>query len=379
MRIVFLGSLFLELTQDPNPEVGVKMEEKVRQGKDSPYKPSWYDRFTDWLEKLPGPVQVYYIIGVAVSVGIYVAIQASQGAYAGSGFFAWHIFLALQPLIILAWMHYLDKVALIALERFKPAMSAGGDVLDAARYEITTLPAGPSIIATILGILLYFVIYGPSSPQQMPVFRLGTSSLSVITVGIYFVFMWGLLGLAVYHTVHQIAVIRKLFANFTNADPYNPEPLYAFSGITGRTAAILLVISYGWVLFLLQTRWMQADAFSGLSVNIFFAFFSLFIFAWPLWGAHQVLVESKRAALAKNAKLMRTATEELHDKIERKKMDMINDWQTALGALETERTRIENLPTWPWRPEALRGLIAALVVPIVVWFMQYLLERVLGN
>ncbi|MGD8849085.1 MAG: hypothetical protein PVF18_05140 [Anaerolineales bacterium] len=345
---------------------------------EEPYKPSWYDRFTDWLERLPGPVLGYYLVGAVVSVGIYVAVQASQGAYAGSGFFVWHIFLALQPLIVLAWMHNLDYAAAIALERFQPAIKPDKEILDLARYKFMTLPSRPAWVATIVGVLLYLVIYGPSSPDQLLMFHLSTATPSLVVVAIYFLFMWALLGLAVFHTTHQITVIRELFAKYTDPDPYNPEPLYAFSGITGRTAAILLLISYAWVLLLLQTGSMQADPVSGLSMNIFFAIFSIFIFAWPLWGAHQLLVDSKKTALAKNAALMKTVVKEVHEKIDQKKLDLMGDWQTALEALEIERTRIEKLPTWPWRPEALRGLIAALVVPVLVWFVQYLLERVLG-
>jgi hypothetical protein len=354
------------------------MEKTIQSAKfEQPYRPSWYDHFTNWVEQPPGPVVAYYFVGAVVSVGIYLVVQVSQGAYAESGFFAWHIFLALQPLILLAWMHYLDHAAVIALRRFKPAIKVGGDILGVAQFKITTLPARPTLFVTLIGMLLFLMIFGRSSSDQLVELRLGISSISMFTVNVYFYVMWGILGVAVYHTIHQITVIRELFADYSVADPYNPEPLYAFSGITGQTAVFLLAISYGWILLLVTSGQMQNDPISGLSVNIFFAFFSLFIFTWPLWGAHQLLVDAKKAALTKNAALMNTAIKELHNGIQEKNLDVVGDWQTALGALEIERTRIEKLPTWPWRPEALRGLVAAVVVPILVWVMQYVLERVL--
>lgn len=342
------------------------------------YKPSWYDRFTHWLEGLPGSILVYYLVGAALSVGIYVTVQASQGAYAESGFFAWHIFLALQPLIVLVWIHYLDKSALIALERFSPAVKSGQDVIDDARYRLTTLPAAPTLVATFVGVLFYVLLYGRTSAQQSPVLHLSTSLLSMITIAIYFVLMWGLLGIAIYHTFHQITVIRNLFSNHTDADPYNPEPLYAFSGVTGRTAVILLLISYGWILLLKQTGLMQSDPVTALSVNGSFAAFSLFIFAWPLWGAHQLLVEAKKDAMTANSELLRSAVEALHTMVRKKEVDPVDNWHKALDALEVERKRIEKLPTWPWRPEALQGLLAAVVIPIIIWVAQFLLERFLG-
>jgi hypothetical protein len=33
---------------------------------------------------------------------------------------------------------------------------------------------------------------------------------------------------------------------------------------------------------------------------------------------------------------------------------------------------LERLPTWPWRPEASRSLLAALV-PLMVWLLQFVL------
>ena len=115
-----------------------------------------------------------------------------------------------------------------------------------------------------------------------------------------------------------------------------------------------------------------------MGTNIFFAAFSLFIFAWPLWGAHQLLVDAKHEALSANAALMRKALSVLHDKVKAERVENSGDWQDALAALDRERTRIAEAPTWPWRPEALRGLIAALIAPILVWFVQYLLERIMG-
>jgi hypothetical protein len=346
---------------------------------DQLYPPSWFDRFKAWLGGLPGPVSAYYLVAGVLSIAIFVSIQATQGAYTDRGFYPWHVFLALQPVIVLSWMHYLDAAAISALERYKPAMKSEEQVLAAVRYRMTILPARPALIATFIGVLIYFVLFGPqSSTATLSDFRLSPSTVSSIMVAFTFLMMWAFLGLAIYNTVQQIAVIRELFARHTQADLYNREPLYAFSGITGRTALVLILNSYGWIWGLNQGGAFETDPVSALGVNIFFAAFSLFIFAWPLWGAHQLLVDAKRDALATNAALMRTTIEELHRGVERKKVEAMDDWHKALAALDLERTRLEQLPTWPWRPEALRGLIAALIVPILVWVVQYLLERILG-
>ena len=50
----------------------------------------------------------------------------------------------------------------------------------------------------------------------------------------------------------------------------------------------------------------------------------------------------------------------------------------TLAALERGRIAIERIPTWPWRPETLRGMIGALVLPVLIFLVQRLLGRLLG-
>jgi len=56
-------------------------------------------------------------------------------------------------------------------------------------------------------------------------------------------------------------------------------------------------------------------------------------------------------------------------------MDSLNK---ALASLEIEAGALRRIQTWPWDPGAVRGLVAALLLPIVVWLLQLLLGRVLG-
>ncbi len=44
----------------------------------------------------------------------------------------------------------------------------------------------------------------------------------------------------------------------------------------------------------------------------------------------------------------------------------------GLAVSDSEYARI---PTWPWEPGALRGLVAALLLPVVIWLIQFFLGR----
>jgi len=73
-----------------------------------PYPPSWFDRLKGLIERLPIPWWLFYLIFSAVSILVFLSVQARAGAY-DDGFFAWHLFLASQPAFVLAAVHYLSQ------------------------------------------------------------------------------------------------------------------------------------------------------------------------------------------------------------------------------------------------------------------------------
>jgi hypothetical protein len=56
-------------------------------------------------------------------------------------------------------------------------------------------------------------------------------------------------------------------------------------------------------------------------------------------------------------------------------MDNLNK---TMASLELEHAALERTSTWPWRPETLRNLAAALFFPVMVWLTQWVLQRVLS-
>ncbi len=101
------------------------------------------------------------------------------------------------------------------------------------------------------------------------------------------------------------------------------------------------------------------------------------IFAWPLLGIHRRLVAEKRKALAESARRFEAAVAELHQRVDKKAMTKMDDLNKTLASLELERAALQRIPTWPWDPGTLRGLAATLVLPLVIWLVQYILQRVL--
>jgi hypothetical protein len=47
----------------------------------------------------------------------------------------------------------------------------------------------------------------------------------------------------------------------------------------------------------------------------------------------------------------------------------------SISGVATLRDRIHRLPTWPWPPNVLRGLLSALLLPVIV----YIASRLIGG
>jgi hypothetical protein len=41
-----------------------------------------------------------------------------------------------------------------------------------------------------------------------------------------------------------------------------------------------------------------------------------------------------------------------------------------------EHRTLEAVSTWPWQPETLRGILVAVLLPLLVWLLQRVLSRV---
>jgi hypothetical protein len=66
-----------------------------------------------------------------------------------------------------------------------------------------------------------------------------------------------------------------------------------------------------------------------------------------------------------------------HLKVDSREFDGSGVLHNAIRSLVVEKDEIQKVPTWPWPPGMLRGWIASLFLPVVVWVLQWLVERLL--
>ena len=156
---------------------------------------------------------------------------------------------------------------------------------------------------------------------------------------------------------------------------FDLSPLYAFSGLTSQTAVGLLIYDYMW--FVTAPELLSTSA--GIGMTVFFAVVSIVTFMWPLLGVHGRLVQEKQRLLRESSQRLGAMIAELHGRVDAGELHSRDELHVIIGSLESEKSMLTGIPTWPWRPATLRGFVTALLLPLVVFVLQFVLQRFLAQ
>jgi hypothetical protein len=353
-----------------------------------PYPPSWFDRVTAWVDRLPGPSWAFYVLLAIVLALAVSAIQWREGAYPAGTFYAAHVFTGASLAAVLGLMHFQDKIATSAITSFRPLLSsrdeAGppsaeeGSTFANLSYRLATLPPRPALLATIAGSAFASIAYVVDVVSgRAPPYLAGAAGTAFSTAAIMipFILANGLFVLLVYHTIHQLLHVSRIYTNHTRIDIYQLQSLYALSLPGALTALGLIAFVYG--LYAITPPGAPENPVQ-IGIYLVFAGAAAAAFTLPLIGAHRALVAEKNASLAHVSSRFKATTIQLHDELDNGRLSQMDALNKALASLQIEQDVLRKIPTWPWDPAAVRALVAALLLPVAVWIIQYLLARLLG-
>ena len=346
----------------------VKAESESR-----PYAPSWLDRFNAWLARLPGPSWAYYLGIWLVLVLLQIAALWGEGAYPVGTFLTNHTVIAGLIPFLLALSLFLDNKAGAALATLRPAMKVSEEEYRRLRYQLTTLPAHPTLLVSLLGVAS-IVLLNVALESFSDFGGLGAFPISRTLIYLTYISAWWVVAAFLYHTVHQLRTINLIYTHYTRVNLFKMRPLYGLSGLTAITGVSLTAITFGWMVINPE---LWGDLISMVIVlPITVLAFAAFI--WPLLGIHRLLEEGKGRLLDECSLRIEAAIAELHRRVDSKGLEGMDDLNKTISSLEIERNLLERIPTWPWRPETVRLLITALALPLGLWFIQYVLQRLMG-
>jgi hypothetical protein len=343
--------------------------EKTRSSKtrDQPYAPSWLDRFTDWIDRLPGPSIIAYLI-LFLLFGIQSQVAAwIFGTYPRGEF---DINLFLYPLFtfeILFFFKFLDKDAENALDEFRPVLAVKDTDFSRIKFEFTNLPALPVIVLTILG-TAFGSYYAYSVEME-----------ATMSFQLSFVAAYGFIGFSIpmilafifsYRIIRQLRNVSRLTSKIPNVDLFNLEPIHALSSHTAKTGLIFLLLTYTNLLISPETLHL-ATAIISLTVISTLSFLAFIV---PLKGINGRLVREKKQMRKEVLHRLRMAFEEADRKFTNNNLSEADELEKTIAIFERQKEFVENIPTWPWKPATLRGFLSAVLLPLIIWIMQEILK-----
>lgn len=338
-----------------------------------PFTPSFLDRFMDFVQRLPMPYWLTYLMLFIVQCMVLHVLAWMDG---------WIPAYTFEPILLLfpfwlwgplALMTYLDQVSLEALSSFRPLLDVDEERLKRMKYEFTNLPSQGVLLSAVFWIIVYLLLTYLTYDAFYVAYGLGTFFAVVI-------FVEGLISYSIgsaiyYHSFRQLKLVNLTVKMVKQFNLFRLDPIYAFSRVTSQ-------IGVSWMIMLtvtLLTFPIQSAHGPVLGVLILQVVLALAAFALPLWFVHRRLVSEKLRLLAEIHRRVESTSDRLHRALEMSEMVEAVQFSNALNGLNIERNVLISLPTWPWRPGTLTGFLSAIVLPIILFIIQFFIRNWLGG
>ena len=346
-----------------------KQPEKSRtQSTNDPYPPSWIDRLIVWIDHLPGPAWIFYLLGVlglAIFINAAFWIDGSMPAGAVDPEFTGY------SIFILYWVglyQYLTGVGSRSLKTFSPLIGSDDPEIKRLDYQLATLPRWLGRLSILLGFgFSTAMALGDPAPYGDIVPRTAIPYVADIAISGFMISAFICL---IIRSVRQLRLVGRLHVRATNINLLKLDPAHAFSVLTSRTGM--------GIIFVVVSSLPLDDTPLSSPLDIFLTLLALslaiIVFVLPIIGIRHQLEEEKKRFLNETNDLLLTASDRLHNLIRGDDYRDVDGTRDAMEALIRERELIGKISTWPWDLNTLRSFTSALLLPVIIWLVTRLLD-----
>lgn len=335
-----------------------------------PYPGSWIDRLIKWISRIPGPSWLFYLVMLLSFALLNNALFWLDGSLAAGTLNPVRLADASFIVFSVALYHHLSLVASLGFKAFRPVLKVPDTDLLILEYRLTTSPRRLGWLAIALG-----VGSGIAAIQSAPSsfgLDVALTFLPVIYQYAYTIFVASSMLALLFQTVRQLRLVSDLHRRATDIDLFQLEPAHAFSSLTARAAIGLVVLIF--VSGLTESSNITILLLVSL---VLIGILAIAVFAVPLLGMRDRLRDEKARLLSETNEAIQVTIGRIHDRVHSNEYEDIGGFSTAMSALVVEREIIEDISTWPWEPSTLRGFASTLLIPIFLWLVTRLLERLI--
>jgi len=269
---------------------------------------------------------------------------------------------------ILAFYHYFEREALLVLDESESLFNLSKEKMEKLKFEIVALPALPFLIISVV----FFLVGVGAAIDQYNITRIGIKHIPFLIdfgLGSLFLFTFA------FRIGRFIFQIRSLFAKLTYLDLYNLSSIYELPSLAAKAGLFYLPIWYINLLANINTA-LSAPIFLGVSV--FGSIVPLAAFVFPIGALRRQLSLQKKEEIVQVSLQLKRAYEIVSTDFDQRKLAKMENLKAAIANLDSHRRYLESVSVWPWKQGTFRLTLTAVMLPILVWFLQQILNALLG-
>lgn len=347
-------------------------QEDVQQnGTYPPYPPSFVDRLMNAVTRLPVPYWLTYLVLFLLQSFAFHVLSWVDGWLPAYTFNALLLLFPLWLWAPLAIITYLNRVSRDALSNFGVLLDYTPERMKNLEYEFTTMPPKPVILSAIFWAVMY-LIFNLLAYQTVYV-AIGYGQIMTVMNIIEGLITFLIGSVIYYHSLRQLRLVDRTVRMVRQFDLFRLDPVYAFSLLTSQTGmAWMLLLTLTLLMIPIQIALIPSIIMLSFQVGLAVAAFVL-----PLRIVNRRLVSEKRGLLAAVDQRVRSTLERLNRSFDEDNFDRMDELNTALTSLNTEREILAKIPTWPWRAGVLSAFLSVVVLPIALFILQLLISKIL--
>lgn len=279
-----------------------------------------------------------------------------------------HFFGAFIVAWFLALLHFLQRLATSTFDEFRPSFALSESDIETYRDRFLFAPAWLGWLTLAFGLQTF--VSQLSSGLREGFLDLDSASFPFLVIFVGFILFSGSTAFTMYYlfnSLRRLFLIVSFHKQIKQVDPFNLDPLRAFSRYTSATAIGMLL-----------TTVVNSPYITDIEGLIFFAAFillALAVFITPLIGLRNLINDERDQNLTEVMADIKNIAQKISKAIRANEEEKLGTLKSGMDSLLTYKSELLKIQTWPWKTGTIRSFSTAFLLPIFLWLITRILER----